>query len=102
MLDVNALASTLPPPQQQMCATPEVVPSPSGTRLAYTLDTSGYETYSVWLRVLTGGGGSGGRGGGGGGERSDTAGALLTARGYAKGGASAATLAATAEAPPFA
>ena len=52
VLDVNALAATLPSSQQTQCAVSEVQPSPTGRWLAYTLDTSGYETYSIHVRDL--------------------------------------------------
>ena len=51
---MNALAATLPLEQQRQCAVSEVRPSPTGKWLAYTLDTSGYETYDIHVRELGG------------------------------------------------
>eukprot|EP00633_Aureoumbra_lagunensis_P005305 CAMPEP_0197320118 /NCGR_PEP_ID=MMETSP0891-20130614/57760_1 /TAXON_ID=44058 ORGANISM="Aureoumbra lagunensis, Strain CCMP1510" /NCGR_SAMPLE_ID=MMETSP0891 /ASSEMBLY_ACC=CAM_ASM_000534 /LENGTH=756 /DNA_ID=CAMNT_0042811353 /DNA_START=34 /DNA_END=2304 /DNA_ORIENTATION=- len=47
-LDVNAVAEKLDKPK--MCDVSEVSPSPQGTRIAYTVDSSGYETYEI--RIL--------------------------------------------------
>ena len=54
VLDVNAVAESLPLSEQRQCAVSEVKPSPTGRWLAYTLDTSGYETYDIHLRELGG------------------------------------------------
>ena len=53
---MNAVALTLPEAQQAQCAISEVVASPSGALLAYTLDGSGYETYDILLKDLSSGG----------------------------------------------
>lgn len=63
VLDVNAVAASLPAEQQAHCAVSEVVPSPSGRLLAYTVDGSGYENYEVRVTSLVGGAGSDGGGG---------------------------------------
>ena len=55
LLDVNAVAATLPEAERAQCAVSEVAPSPSGCLLAYTLDSSGYETYAIRFRDLTSG-----------------------------------------------
>ena len=52
ILDVNVVAKTLPAAQEGQCGVSEVVPSPSGSLLAYTLDGTGFETYAIHLRKL--------------------------------------------------
>ena len=70
VLDINAVAATLPKEQQAQCGVAQVLPSPSGRLLAYTVDGTGDETYEVRLQRLQydndDGGGDGGDGGGGG------------------------------------
>ena len=56
VLDINAVALTLPPAEQSHCAVSEVVPSPAGSMLAFTVDESGgYETYAIRLKDLSSG-----------------------------------------------
>ena len=52
VLDVNAVAKTLPNPAQ--CDVGEVSCSPSGERLAYAVDGSGYETYDIRIGAVGG------------------------------------------------
>ena len=69
VLDINAVAATLPKEQQAQCGVAQVLPSPSGHLLAYSVDGTGDETYEVRLqRLQRGDGGDGGGDGGGGGD----------------------------------
>ena len=52
VLDVNAVAKTLPNPAQ--CDVGEVACSPSGKQLAYAVDGSGYETYDIRIGAVGG------------------------------------------------
>lgn len=52
-LDVNVVASELCA-KPSMCVVSEVEVSPSGAKVAFTLDESGYETYDIRLRDLDG------------------------------------------------
>ena len=64
VLDINAVAATLPKEQQAQCGVAQVLPSPSGRLLAYSVDGTGDETYEVRLqRLQRGDGGDGGGGG---------------------------------------
>ena len=102
LLDVNAVAATLPPAQRAQCGVSEVVPSPSGGLLAFTVDGTGDETYEVRLQrvgvgvgvggvgvgvgvggVSGGGGGDGEGGEGGGGGGGEGGGGLETLQGTA-------------------
>ena len=61
VLDINGVAATLPKEQQAQCGVAQVLPSPSGRLLAYTVDGTGDETYEVRLqRLQYDGGGNGG------------------------------------------
>jgi oligopeptidase B len=78
VLDINAVAATLPKEQQAQCGVAQVLPSPSGRLLAYTVDGTGGETYEVRLQRL-----QCGRGDGGGGDGDGGGGALETLQGTA-------------------
>jgi len=51
-LDVNEVAKTLPNPKQCDCGAVEV--SPDGSKVAFAVDGSGYETYQIVVRRLDG------------------------------------------------
>ena len=73
VLDINAVAATLPKEQQAQCGVAQVLPSPSGRLLAYSVDGTGDETYEVRLqRLQRGDGGDGGDGDVGGGGALET------------------------------
>ena len=87
VLDINAVAATLPKEQQAQCGVAQVLPSPSGRLLAYSVDGTGDETYEVRLQRLQrsdgGDGGDGGGGGDGGDGDGGGGGALETLQGTA-------------------
>ena len=51
-LDVNEVSKTLPNPKQ--CVVNQVEASPDGSKVAYAVDGTGYETYDIVVKYLDG------------------------------------------------